>query len=308
LKSLAIIIVGRTPPPYGGATISTLNLIKALNAKNIINRKLSIRSITRQYTISHVHYFKPINRFIGVLISLLLAKKVVFTVHWYDFNTTNIFNKLSMCLSDGVILLNCQIHNKYSMIFKKNKMLSTVLSPLFIEGYDKIESTRKYFDRQDDKKYLLLYANRKVIQKGKDLYGIDFILDNIENLSENFIVVFVDLNSDYLDEVKNINMRERIIYINHYVNFKLILKQVDVYIRPSFADGYSVAIIEALSYGVPVLASDSVPRNKDVLTYKYGDFGDFSEKLNRFRHNHDPKEPPSVDQYLQYINTVINSH
>jgi len=307
LGSLEIIIVGRIPPPYGGATVSVLNLIKALNAKNIINSRLSIKSITRRYTISHVHYFKPINRFLGVIISLLLAKKVIFTVHWYDFNTTNILNKLSLYLSDGVILLNRQIQNECNIVFKKSKIFSTVLSPLFIEGYDKIESIRKYFDRQDGKKYLLLYANKKVIHKGKDLYGVNFIIDNIERLSEKFIIVFVDLNSNYLGEVDNINMRERIIYINHFVDFRSILKQVDVYIRPSSGDGCSVAIIEALSNGVPVLASDSVPRDKNVLTYKYGDFGDFSEKLNCIQYNPDPKEPPSVNQYLQYINTIIHS-
>lgn len=52
-----------------------------------------------------------------------------------------------------------------------------------------------------------------------------------------------------------------------------------LFVRPSLADGDAVSVREALSLGVPVLASDSAPRPGGVCLFRTGDSADLEDKL-----------------------------
>jgi glycosyltransferase involved in cell wall biosynthesis len=53
----------------------------------------------------------------------------------------------------------------------------------------------------------------------------------------------------------------------------------DVFVRPTFTDGDSISVREALSLGIPVIASDCVERPDGVVLFKTGNAGDLSGKL-----------------------------
>jgi glycosyltransferase involved in cell wall biosynthesis len=52
-----------------------------------------------------------------------------------------------------------------------------------------------------------------------------------------------------------------------------------LFVRPSFADGDALSVREALSLGVPVLASDVVPRPMGCAVFRAGDFRDLVSKI-----------------------------
>ena len=56
-----------------------------------------------------------------------------------------------------------------------------------------------------------------------------------------------------------------------------------MYVQPSEIEGLSIALLEAMSYGLPCLVSD-IPENREAigdcgLTFKSGDVIDLNEKL-----------------------------
>ena len=58
-----------------------------------------------------------------------------------------------------------------------------------------------------------------------------------------------------------------------------LTQQCDLFLRPTSSDGDAVSVREALSLGVPVVASDCVPRPPGAVTYRTGDVADLFNKV-----------------------------
>jgi hypothetical protein len=148
-----------------------------------------------------------------------------------------------------------------------------------------------------------VYSHSKIIENGCDVYGIDFIFNNLTRIPLIYKIVLVDPSNDYdVSAFKN-----RIIHLNKEINFKSLLKQVDVYIRPTIKDGDSVAVQEALILNVKVLASNIVPRPAGVLSYKLHCFDDFIQQLNNVDLTiSNSYLPVSIEKYIFFCNKVMS--
>jgi len=60
-----------------------------------------------------------------------------------------------------------------------------------------------------------------------------------------------------------------------------LTQQCDLFLRPTTSDGDAVSVREALSLGVPVVASDCVPRPPGAVTYRTGDVADLFNKVEQ---------------------------
>jgi len=58
-----------------------------------------------------------------------------------------------------------------------------------------------------------------------------------------------------------------------------VISRSDLFLRPTTTDGDAVSVREALELGVPVVASDAVPRPDAVVLYRAGDLADFVAKV-----------------------------
>jgi glycosyltransferase involved in cell wall biosynthesis len=131
------------------------------------------------------------------------------------------------------------------------------------------------------------------------------MLDNISKLDDKYILVLLDIKGGYRDDVKGIES-DRLIYIDHEVDFLALLAEIDIYVRPTTRDGSSVAVQEALMLGKKVLASDVVERPAEVTLYKSGDFTDFKEKLEHIKET-EGFTPNSIDDYLAFCNQLLEN-
>lgn len=298
----SFLIFGTLPPPIGGVTISLKNLFKALNFKGkdvYLFGKKSLMNFQR-YDVGHIHYLKRWKILVAIFISNLLCKKTILTYHGVDFYPNDSFkDKLILNLIDGLIVLNQELYDRcYS--FKKEKIIK--LTPLLQEGLNKESFTEEYFEKCIGKKYILLYAYDKVFTNGIEVYGVRFILNLLDRLNKQYILVFVDPKSAYESELQSID-KNNLIYLNQYVKFTDLLQKVELYIRPTNFDGNSVATLEALSFDVPVLASDSVERDSMVTVYKNNDDDDFLRLLDeclKKRKSETKHSLPSVDDYIKF--------
>jgi len=77
-----------------------------------------------------------------------------------------------------------------------------------------------------------------------------------------------------------------------------VMKRFTLFLRPTYFDGDSLSVREALALGVPVVASDTDFRPDGVITFRKGDLQDFLEKL-RHAIEHTPELTAPVRQLDQ---------
>jgi len=58
-----------------------------------------------------------------------------------------------------------------------------------------------------------------------------------------------------------------------------VISQLSIFLRPTYFDGDSVSVREALALGIPVVASATGMRPASVVTFRVGDSDDFREKV-----------------------------
>lgn len=159
-----------------------------------------------------------------------------------------------------------------------------------------------------EQKNALVYTNGRKLINGKDVYGFLFISKLLPEFSKrNYNVIFLDPLASYsLDEIDTLRTGIAI-HISENIDFKALLHSITVYLRPTSTDGNSVAVLEALDAGIPVLASDAVPRAEGVLTYRFGDAEDLIAKIDLLdnRENNGYEEPrfylSSVEDYISFL-------
>ena len=299
---MKFLIFGTLPPPIGGVTKSVENLCNALKSKNVHINMYSSKSLLKRFDIAHIHYIKRWKILIAILIAKVISKKVILTYHGLDFYPDiSFFDKTILKLLNGIIVLNSKVESRcLNTVNNQNKV--TLLTPIFQEGFVKntIFSNEIFFEREHDKKYLLLYAYDKVYLEGLEVYGGLFILNLLHKLPSEYILVFVDPQSGYKEDIEKNRFKDKIIYISKVINFESLLQSIDLYIRPTNYDGNSVAILEAIANNKKVLASDAVDRQRGIITYKNNSLDDFLNKLD-FCLNEKVSEIATISSINEYL-------
>lgn len=129
----------------------------------------------------------------------------------------------------------------------------------------------------------LIAANGKVNwYRGEDLYGLDLLVSLVAKLKPAFprlglVVCFWDhqpRDASYLQTLKD---NARAAGIAEQIHFRLkpkpfvpVLKQAQLFVRPTRTDGDANSVREALHLGVPALASDVVERPDGAKLFPSG--------------------------------------
>ena len=284
----------------GGVTRSTKNLYEALLYKKIKTTLISKSFFwkIKMFDFAHIHASKDWKIFIGLVLGKLFAKRTIFTLHG-NYYKKSFFNLLNIKLIDGIIFLNKKTSDKYKYYFK-----SIILNSIFKEGFIKQKIQKKILKKKSKKIYLLIYAYDKIIINNKDVYGVDFILNNLNNFEKKYVIILVDPKSAYKSDIKK--DYKNLTYINYYLDFFTLLKEIDIYVRPTSSDGDSVAIHEALILRKKIIASNVVDRPKGIQTYKYNNFKDFYSKLKILKKNKYNYKLQSIDSYINFLKKITN--
>ncbi|EJE8558594.1 hypothetical protein [Vibrio vulnificus] len=297
-----IVIVGKLPPPFGGVAVSIKNHFEVLKSKDGIDVELFspldiFKIVTSKAKFVHFNFSKSYKRLIYTLICFAFRKKVIHTVHGQYFSVKNIFNHITGLFSHRLLVLNQELYGNLAPIYSGKVH---IVSPILSVDTEFSSENKWIQDRDSGLKYILLYSNKKTEIDGKDVYGVDFVLSFLNDLNElGFKVVFLDLGKDY----SFLKGSSQIDYYDSPMNFKDLLASVDIYIRPTSTDGQSIAVLESLSVGTPVLASDSVPRPEGCYLYQHENQDEFIRKLRSIdtKNNKKLHKLTSVDEYLEII-------
>ncbi len=135
-------------------------------------------------------------------------------------------------------------------------------------------------------KYVLAVA-RFVPEK-----GLHDLIKAFQKTEENFQLVIAgdaDHETEYSRNLKKMATEDGHIILTGYITgekLRQIFCHARIFCQPSYHEGLPIALLEALSYGLPVLISD-IPANKEVelpaeCFFICGDISDLKIKLKRF--------------------------
>lgn len=321
---MKIALVGPSVDAVGGVAASVQNLRRALASRDDVQViYLTWSQIWKapflRPDVIHLNFSRPWKRFFGAALGRFAGATVVHTIHGSGFRFESSCNRAALSLSHGLVVLNDKVHARFKEELGFQKAIAC-LSSVFVEGIspvnqDSINGLRAQFEWDCSVKYLLVYAHSDSVKNGSETYGFRFISRCLSRLNEMGLgVVFLDVNRSYDPKEINPNKLNNVIYINRPVDFKAICCIVDLYVRPTSTDGDSVAVIEALDVGLPVVASDVVPRREGVLTYRFLDEEDFLLKIKRALVMNglkaeaitlSPSRVSSVNEYILFLNDVV---
>lgn len=137
---------------------------------------------------------------------------------------------------------------------------------------DEQAALRNKIGIKEGEKLILLYGRLNKIK------GHEFLLDSLRLLNNtNYKVVFPGENQEYknhlMDIIKKYNLEERIIFPG-YINGSEYLSITDLMVLPSLKEGLSLAFLETISMGVPVIRTKT-GGYEDVKDLCFGvDYGD----------------------------------
>lgn len=94
-----------------------------------------------------------------------------------------------------------------------------------------------------------------------------------------------ELRSQLEAEVKATKIEASVLFLGYRTDIPQLLKAADLFLFPSHYEGYPFALLEAMAYGLPIVASNANPMPEiitdrlDGLLFRKGDRHDLSAKL-----------------------------
>lgn len=299
MKKKKILLIGPFPPPSGGVSVHLQRLLERANGNPDIflsvfdyNKRKFFHSNRKTSTIFsglfcffsadilHIHISHPVKVFIAKL-GKLVGKKIVYTQH----------NSREMEWESTKKII--QLAHRVVFVFNPVSLPENgVVLPAFIPPTIKNElpqTIMEIFNRYAETFVTVSSASGRLAD-GSDLYGFDIILEAIPMVTvDNSAFIFVDVNGKmkdrYSEKIKNIENEtgKKIIFIDQEVDFPALLYLSSALIRATRSDGDSLSVREALSLGVPVLASDCVCRPEGCRLFKSGDAKDLAMQIGQLK-------------------------
>lgn len=230
--------------------------------------------IFKSVGVFHIHssaYFSFYRKSIFVILGKILGKKVILHLHssqFYDFFlVNNQIVKLIIPLCDTVVVLCSDWEFKLKSKFKKVNIIKIENSHEFDVISEKIIVNKSVFN--------LLFVGFFIESKGiKDLMQL---VKRCRKFSKPSIVIQIagkgELEKYILEEIENENLQDHCQVIGWVSgeSKKEAFVNADAFILPSYKEGMPISILEAMSYGLPIISTE-IAGIPDIVTNKKNGF------------------------------------
>lgn len=317
---MRVVILGPMPPPYGGVSTHVRRLRERIRVHSPCevwsraheagpadhcfgNFEEGLRALLElpEETIYHAHAYH--------LLAGRLAKegrRVVVTIHnprlhrvlagtgslrsWFGmwptrraFRAVRHFIAVSDGARDSIVTAGLR--------GRSIRVINAFLPPGPDETADP-ENLRQLADfRRRHRQVVTANAWRLDFFAGEDLYGVDLCLALIERFAREGrsvgLVLALPLaeGSDYLRQLQEqadaLQVSDRVLWLTRPGAYHPIIRECDLFLRPTNTDGFSISIAEAFEVGVPVVASDAVPRPRGCVLFRSRDQDEFYGAVRR---------------------------
>lgn len=239
------------------------------------------RGMGKDFDVLHAHYIFP-QGFLGVLLKKVKKKPLILTVHGSDVNIfakTRLGWAISRYIirnSDIVVAVSKYLKDELISLGGDEKKIRVV--------YGGVES-RQAPAVLRHRGRTLLYVGSLIRQK-----GLDILIDAVRILSRDekeleLIVVGDGPERQKLEKIKKTHGLDNIRFEGFQENLEPYFQKADVFILPSRQEGFGLVLLEAMSHGLPVIASgvggipEIVENNKNGFLFNRDNPEDLAEKI-----------------------------
>lgn len=275
----------------GGVTIHVQRLRDYLENNGVIYefkdyKNNSIWALFREiscHRIVHIHISNPYYQFLIALLSRLLGKKVIVTLHG-DYGRFGLLRnglvKMSLRLADVPIVINEKSFNLCKRFNKRVVLIPAFIPPQKEEHLSDDIITIIQKIREDGKTIYSTNASHLSVDKqGNEIYGIGFLVEYFRDLKDKVLLVS-DPSGEYANKYHDLQT-DSVRFINYPHSYYEVLKRSDYSIRNTSTDGDSLSVKESLYLNIPTLCTDVVDRPDGVRLFKYCDKISFENCLNQ---------------------------
>ncbi len=241
---------------------SNINIIELSN-KNIINNIFKLRRVLKKNNIDIVHIHSIFSNLIFQISNIGLNKKSLITVHSRsDFDRkkgvkSNIMNGLEIVLlkrNNRIVTVSESIKE-----YLRKKGINKEISVIY-NGVNKIKSKKslslkkKFKDNYFKEKDLLIFFIGRLTEV-KGVFNLLEICEKIKNENIKFLVIGEGELEEYIKNKIKEKKLNNIKLLGFKSDIENYLPYADLLIVPSNMEGIPLCILEAMSCGVPSIAS-----------------------------------------------------
>lgn len=317
LEGLRVINVGLFPPPYGGVSIHLERLLARLQRAGADCLLIDLSGVPKQHSgvigltwaqallrlagarrsIVHFHNFSARN----TLFFWLLSLRHTVILSWHN---ERFLDQLQALNPLGRKLATAFLQRLHRIVVDSQKTWDLarqivadpnrlVLIPEFLEPNTSGAMTNQKIISLRERHRFLVSSNAfsLAFHKGEDLYGVDLLVELIRRLVQErkldaalaFLLPVLGTPhylSKMLNDVERHGLTDRVLFITEPLDEATPLwRMSDVVVRATNTDGNSLTVMEALSLGVPVVASDCVDRPEGAIPFRTRDIEDLEVKV-----------------------------
>lgn len=261
--------------------ISYFQIDFSRNVSNIlqnIKAYKQIKYILKNSKYEFIHCHSPIGGVCGRLAAKVTNTKVIYTAHGFHFykgaSKLNwmIYYPIEKVLShitDVLITIN-----KEDYELAKKKMKAKKIEYVPGVGVDTQKFSNIVIDKVEKRKELALSQDNIVLlsvgelNKNKNHEVIIRALAKLNNPNIHYIIAGRGKLKQYLNELaKELNIEKQVHMLGFRTDIKELYKISDIFCFPSYREGLSVALMEALASGLPIVCSN-IRGNTDLVNNK----------------------------------------
>jgi len=203
----------------------------------------------------HLHSTKA--GWIGRISGLFIKKKVIFTVHGWCFTegATGVRKTLGRFIEKALV----PITDKIICVSEYDKQLALRLSvgsseslTLIYNGVSHIEKANQ--GHFTDQKIKVMMTAR--FAEPKDQETVIRAFEHIEKEFELYLVGDGPNLESCVSLTKELQLNDQIHFLGSRSDVRMLLQEMDIFILSSSYEGLPISIIEAMSVGLPIIASD----------------------------------------------------
>ena len=255
-----------------------------LNCLKTIVTKIKLFQIVHLHTAS---YWSFRRKFVLILISKMLKKKIIIHIHgakfYHYFETCNILDRYAIIssfkMADIIFCLSPEWYSDLKKIHRGNKII-TMPNCVPIQGY------KKPLFKNDEKK--ILFLGRLGARKGiYDLIKASKYID----FKKNNAILYLYGDGEIKEakkEIHKLNLSNSVKVMGWIEGIEKtnLMKGSYIYVLPSYYEGLPMSILEAMSFGMPIVSTTiggipyAVRNGVDGFLVEPGNWEKISEKIN----------------------------
>jgi len=264
--------VEKTRHEYQGVTILPLWTLRRKNLEAVVHTFMAVLHIgftRKHYDLVHFHAIGPS---LFVPLARLFGLRVVMTHHGADYERKKwgvlgkallrLGEKLGTRWSTKVIAISC--YGKDMLEHTYHRPVVYIPNGVTIPG--RIEPGAALSGYGLAPKKYVLAVGRLVPEK-----GFPDLLEAFAGISTDWHLVIAggaDHEDAYADTVRNKAGRDDRVKMTGFISGGVLAElysQAGCFVAPSYHEGLPIAVLEAMSYGLPVLATN-IPGNRGLIT------------------------------------------